>query len=87
VQDGQLAAGVAVEPRVEAQDMVAVDDDYLAVGDAALDFSRREQAGSVHGGLEGGCWARWLRAECSRAGVGVNLFGEKNWDDASLAAP
>lgn len=63
VQDGQLAAGMSVDPFAEVQDIAVVDDDGLAVVDSTFDLVRGDDGVSSHGGGGGGGgWWRGKRA-------------------------
>ena len=58
VLDGQAAAGVAVQPRVELEHVVLEDDNRVPVGDHVLDHPRRQHLVALrdggHGGVGGG---------------------------------
>lgn len=51
--NGKVTTGVLVEPVIELQRTVLVNDDEVAIRDQTLDFPRRNNAVAIHlGGME-----------------------------------
>lgn len=59
VQNGQAATRVTVEPAVETQDIVLVDDNGLALGDKVGDLVGLHDAVAVHDCGLGRCYCGW----------------------------
>lgn len=58
MMDGQVTAGVLVEPIVEFESIAFVDDNQVAIRNKSLDFPGGDEAITVHGEAEGRCLCR-----------------------------